>query len=422
MFRDRVTAIFNSRAFRIVFSLLVAFALWIYVEYMENEDVQSRKIEVEVDYLNDALVTDHNLIITEYRTTDITFVFSGKRSVISKLYTSGAVRVVADLSEVKEGFNEIQYTIVYGNGINQSDLTIDSSSDEFAYVMVEKLEKKTVQVVARAEGQLALDGYQAETPTISPDTITVYGTKAEVERVANARVNILRENLTKTVSDKMEFELIDADGEVIVSELLTTDRDTVTVTIPIRMIKDVTLTVSPIWGAGATVENTIITVSPETITIAGEPEELAINSISLTTIDLTMFESFHTVTVPIILSNDITNVSGITEAEVTISIKGLETKTFTVPRESIQVVNEHEGFETSLYTENLLITIRGPAEELDGITVDNIRVVLDLEASGATIGNSTQKVSVRVDGDTATSCGAIGEYSVTVRVSEADGT
>ena len=419
MVREKVNLVFNSRVFRLVFSLLVAIALWLYVEYSENEDIPSSGIRVAVEFLNPEIVADRNLIISEYRTENITLEFSGKRSTIGKLRNSGAVIVTADLADIKQaGPNSLQYTVTYGDGINQNDLSIISRSDNYVIVVVENAVRKEIPIVSKVDGQLAADGYQAETLIFTPETIWISGPQSEVERVTSARVNVQRENLTKTVTADMAFTLIDEDGEEVVSDFINADRESITVVIPIRMIKDIPLTANFSFGAGATVENMVVTISPEAITVSGEPELLnSMNSLPLTTIDLTMFDSYYTTTVPIILPNDITNVTGITEAEITISIRGLETANFSVPLQNVQFVNETPGYTTSAITSKLDVTVRGKAEELALITEDNIRIIVDMFEFGDSTGIFTPAARVRVDGDGASSCGAIGEYMVTVRVS-----
>lgn len=421
MVRDKVNSLFNNRIFRLIFSLLVAIALWIYVEYTENEDIQSGGIRVAVEFLNPELVTDRNLIITEKLTKNITLEFSGKRSNVGKLRSNGAIHIIADLDDVTSaGLNVLHYTVTYGPGIDQSGLSIISRSEDYVLVNVETAKKTEIPIVTKVDGQIAADGYQAEAPIFSPEKITISGPRSEVDRVEAARVNIRRENLTKTVTSEMEFTLIDEDGNEIKSELITPDRDVVTVTIPIRMIKDVALAINLLPGAGATSENTIYTIEPAMITLSGEPEDLSMNSIALATIDLTLFESYHTGKYQIILPNTITNVTGITEAEVTISIKGLETKNFTVPLQNVQFTNETPGYETTSITTELEVKVRGTAEELALITEDNIRIIVDMTEFGDTIGAFSQPARIRIDSSTPTSCGAIGEYKVYVRVTPED--
>ncbi|MDR0839646.1 MAG: hypothetical protein LBN99_08435, partial [Oscillospiraceae bacterium] len=417
-FRERANKIFESRAFYIVFSVVLSITLWVYVERVENEDIDSLGIAVNVEFLNPEIVADRRLIITSLGSERLTFKFSGKRSAISKLYDSGAVRVTADLADITSpGLNMLGYTISYAEGIDPKTVTVLSRSDNYIAVNVEKVFERQVPVTAIYSGDnVAAEGYQAEPAIFAPENVTVYGPQSEVDRVTAVRVDILRENLSKTVTAEMPYTPIDADGNAVAGDNLSFDRDTVSVTIPIRMVKDITLTATLIPGAGATMENTVVTVSPSVITLSGDTETLGIiNSITIATIDLTKFESFYTVTVPIAIPNDVSNLTGTTEAEITVTIKGLEVKHMSASSSNLQIVNATAGLTATLITTSVDVAIRGPAELLDAITPESVRVVADLSEFGGTTGTFTVPARVYLDGSFG-DCASVGDYKVTVRV------
>ncbi|MDR2421386.1 MAG: hypothetical protein LBD49_04730 [Oscillospiraceae bacterium] len=414
--RRRVNKIFESRAFYIVFSVLASIALWVFVERIENKDIDSLDIRVPVEFTNPELVADRRLVVTSVATENVTLRFSGKRSTISKLYDAGAVRVTANLADIAEpGTNMLRYSIIYASGIDERGVVVISRSDTYISVNVESLYDKTVPLTAKIEGDIAAEGYLAEPAVFNPDTVVVRGPRTEVERVASARVLIRRENQSRTLTAEMTFTPVDADGGEIVSDKLTFDRDTVSVTIPIRMVKEVALTVNAIYVSGATTENTVITIEPETVSLSGDAEALGMNSITLATIDLSKFESFHSARYPILLPNGINNLTGATEAEVTISIRGLETKRITATSSNLQIVNETPGYTAELITKSVDVAVRGTADALEDITAESVRIAADLAEYGETIGTFTVPARVYIDGDFG-DCGPIGDYKATVRV------
>ena len=423
--QDRINKVLESRVFLIIFSIFVAVAFWIYVEHTLNEDIESRGIRAEIQYLHPELVTDRRLVITDYETQEVTLRFTGKKNVIDKLYEQGAVRVTADLSNVvSAGLNSVEYRVTYADGIDARDVTISSRSTQTNYVSihVEKAFDKQVPVVAEYTGlSVAAEGYQAEQPIFVPESVTVYGPQSVVESVAAVRVEVRRENLSKTVTEELAFVAIDADKNVIESDMLTFDRDAISVTVPIRMIKDVVLTINPIYGAGATAENTVVTITPEKLTLTGEGELLSsLNSLTLATIDMTKFESFYTVTLPIVIPNDMVNLTGVNEADVTITITGLETRRVTVPYTSLQVTNESAGYTADLITASIEVLLRGTTAQLDAITTNNVRIVADLADYGETAGTFTVPAKVYLDGQFG-DCGAVGDYKIAVRVTKDSG-
>jgi hypothetical protein len=79
---------------------------------------------------------------------------------------------------------------------------------------------------------------------------------------------------------------------------------------------------------------------------------------------------------------------------------------------NIQVTKRPEGFTERLITQSLDVVFRGKAADIDQITADNIRIVVDLTALGASSGTNTVPARVYFDGFD--NVGAIGEYKVTV--------
>ncbi|MDR0446560.1 MAG: hypothetical protein LBH17_05975 [Oscillospiraceae bacterium] len=414
--RKKINKIFESRAFYVVFSILASIALWVFVERVVNEDIESRGVHIPVEFINPEVLTDRRLVVTDAATDGITLYFSGKRGEISKLYDPGAVRVTANLADITSpGQNTLGYSVTFAAGIDEKGLTITSRSAAFISLRVENAVSKPVPLTAKIDGDIAAEGYLAEPAVFNPETVMVYGPRTEVERIAAARVLIQRENQSRTLTTEMTFTPVDADGIEMESDKLTFDRDTVTVTIPILMVKEVTLTVNAIYASGATTENTVISISPGSLSLSGDAELAGMNSLTLATIDLTKFESFHSATYPILLPNGINNLTGATEAEVTISITGLETKRVTATGANLQIINETPGYTAQLVTQSVDTTVRGAAGAIEAVTAESVRIVADLAEYGDTIGTFTVPARVYLDGSF-DGCGPIGDYKLTVRV------
>jgi YbbR domain-containing protein len=412
MVNKRFRAIFSSKTFYIIFSLLASVALWLYVEYIENPDTTNLISGIAVEFLNRDLVTDKRLVVTEVEVETLSLRLSGKRGVVWSLDKSN-IHVTVDLAQITgSGQNKLDYRITYPDTVSARDITVVSRSEDYITVNVENIFDKSVQIFGEyTEGNIAMEGYQAETMTFAPDTITVYGPESLVLPIARAQVYIQRSNLIKTTVEDLPYTLLDANGDELSTDGLTFDRETVTVTIPIKMVKDVPLRVKLIDGAGATEENTIVTVTPEKLTLSGEAADMNLNYILLATVDLSKFESSYTSSFTVVLPNGINNLTGTTEAVVTISIAGLDT--IHLSATNIQTVNVTEGYVASLITQSLDVVIRGKADDIAGLTAENIRVVADLTDLGDTTGTYSVYAKVMADGASA-DVGAVGDYKVTV--------
>ena len=176
-------------------------------------------------------------------------------------------------------------------------------------------------------------------------------------------------------------------GEECSTVGLTCSEDVVTATLPLLLVKEVPLSVDIIEGAGATKANTKIKVEPDSITLAGDSAVLTgMNKIVLDTIDLTDFEKTFSQTYTIPIDNDMNNLTGVTEAKVTVEIVGLETRVFKV--KNISCTNVTEGYEADIISESIDVIIRGTPEQLDQLKGDNIRAVADLTDYKESTGSS----------------------------------
>jgi hypothetical protein len=413
MVKDRLRKIYTSKAFYIVFSILASVTIWLYISYIEDPDKTVTIKGIKVEFLNGDYVTERGLVITHIETSTLTLGFRGRRNTVTKL-SSTNVSATVDLSEIKStGVYQLDYDIVYPIDFNASAVTISSRSASFIQVTVDNLVKKDIPVYGSFNGSVA-EGYQADPLELAPSVITVSGPQEIIKKIASAWVYVSRENLSKTVEDNLPFKLMDEDGNQINSDKLVFSQNTIHVTVRVKKVKEVPLTVTYITGAGADESNTVAVIKPATITVAGDAETLdGYNQIVLGTVDLTKFESTTTLTFPIVLPNDTTNLTGTTEAEVTITVSGLESTSLRAT--NIDTINTPAGYATTVVTKDLNVLLRGREEELRRVRPSNIRIVADLSGLGATTGTYSVPAKVYVDGGFET-VGAIGEYKVTVKL------
>ena len=221
------------------------------------------------------------------------------------------------------------------------------------------------------------------------------------------------DDLTMTRTADIPVVLIDTDGNTMDSTGLEFDVPTVTVTIPISMMKEVPLYIQCVYGAGATEANTVIKIEPSTITISGDTSVVSgINRIDLTTIDLTDFSLTFQDTFSIPLQDGVENVTGTTQADVSIEITGVDTKIFTLT--NISYRNLPSGYTVEeITTRSLEVRIRAPQDVLDQIQPSNLSAVADLSDISQ---SGDMFVPVRIIVDGFTDVGAVGDYSIGIRI------
>jgi YbbR domain-containing protein len=422
MVKERIKKIFSSRIFYIIFSLLASISVWLYVSYIENPDITVTVRNVKVEVLNVDYLTDKGLVVTDITTDTVSLRFTGKRNIVTRL-TNSNVAAAVDLSEIKEkGVKSLDYDISYPIDINPTSFVMSKSVD-YITVTVDNLASKEVEVRGSFDGGVA-EGYQAEPIELSPAMIKVSGPQEILSKISYAWVPVYRDNLSKTLEEKLPFTLMDDNGHAVVSDELTVSQDTIDIVIPVVMIKEIPLSVNLIYGAGTDSSNCSLKITPSVVSVSGDAETLNdINQILLGTVDTAKFLNTQTTEFPVVLPNEVKNLTGITEATVTVTIAGLESMRAT--SENIDVKNIRTGYSAIIITRSVDILLRGTAAEIAKITPDvfgktavpvSYRVVADLSELGDTTGTYSVLAKVYVDGEA--DVGAVGEYKITVTITK----
>lgn len=408
--------LYDSRAFWMIVSLLASLAIWVYVTSMQSTEFSQTFYGVEVELVGESTLREtKNMVITDLDTSTVTVRIKGPRRIVAGLDPSD-LKACVDVSKLsRSAYTTQQYYISYPDGTDTTNINDSNKSPSTISFMVSPLNTKTVQVRGSFDGSLA-EGYTAETPVFEPATITVSGADANLKDVSYAWVTFGKENVDSTYKVETGFTLMNENGEECSTVGLTCSEDVVTATLPLLLVKEVPLSVDIIEGAGATKANTKIKVEPDSITLAGDSAVLTgMNKIVLDTIDLTDFEKTFSQTYTIPIDNDMNNLTGVTEAKVTVEIVGLETRVFKV--KNISCTNVTEGYEADIISESIDVIIRGTPEQLDQLKGDNIRAVADLTDYKESTGQFMPNVKIVVDGST--DVGAVGQNTISIEIRKA---
>lgn len=396
-----------------IVSLIASLVFWIYISSVETEEFKQTFRGVKLELVGETILRDSkNLVITDLDTNTVTIEVVGPRRVVAGLDNDEIVAQI-DVSKLsRSAYTSQPYVVVFPDGTDTANLNVSRKTPETVNFLVSPQTSKSIQVRGSFDGTLA-EGYTAETPVFEPATITVMGSEAYLKNIEYAWVTFSKEDVDSTYSVETGFTLMDANNEACSTTGLSFSTDVVTATLPLLTLKEVKLDVNLIEGAGATRENTKISIDPASVVLAGDSELLGgMNKIVLATIDLSDFSSSLTETFSIPLDNEITSTTGITEASVTVEIVGLETKAFRVS--NISCTNVTEGFNAEIITQYLDIVLRGDPEVLEQIKDENIRAVADLTDMNESTGTYMPKVKIYVDGFK--NVGAIGENSITIEI------
>lgn len=416
MRKSRINKIFDSKLLYFIIALFVSFALWLYVSSVEKVTVEETFTNIPLVFAGADTIRDtRELVVTQVSNNSVTIKVEGQRTVISKLKDlKDELKAVIDISSITEPVNNrTNFTISFPEEIDPNDITILSRTPSIIEYYIDKQSTKTINVECRFVGNVA-EGFIVSQPVSDPLTVRISGPEKIIEQVDHAYIEINREDVDSTLQFSAEYQLIGTDGSVIADDSIVRETSTVNVTLPVEASKEVALSVDIIYAPETGSENAIVTIEPSAITIVGDAELLAgINRISLGQIDLSDVDGVFEKTYPIVLDNGIKNQSGTTEAQVTVEIRGLETKEFII--NNFSCTNVPEGYTADIFTKSLTVKIRADSETINKIAANNIRAVADLTDYSDTVGDFTVPVKIYIADYSA--AGAVGDYSIYVSVS-----
>ena len=408
----------ESKGLYVAISILLAIAFWLYVRAENDIPVQNVVRGIPIQIMSEDVLEARGLMVSEVNPDTINITFEGSSSVVPRLNRNN-VTVTVDVSRItSEGEHDLTYTVNMPTNLNTTGGSgITRTSDVTSItVTVVPLYTREIPIEGTFVGDVA-GGYQAGELEITPETVIISGEESAVNQVARAVVEVGGDSLTSTYTGELPITLLDRDGQVIENDQISLSVDTALVILPVEVVKEVPLTVNLIPGGGISQDDidryVQVDIQPESITIAGAAEDIEpVSEISLGDIDLSQIITTGTFEMPIELANELTNISGVTRATVTVTIQGLETRTLSVS--NFELRNVSEGFHAEMVTESIDIQIRGPGDSLDQISPSQILVVGDLTDIISATGRYTVPARVYLNGPS--DVGVVGEYNVTVQV------
>lgn len=407
----------DSKIFWALVSLFAALFFWVYVTGVESDDYTRTFRGVGIEFVGKSVLTERGLVATDINTGTVTLEVSGPRRIVASM-SSDDIKAQINVSNLSQASNaSMQYTVCFPDGTDTSELTIIRKIPETVSFTVSKQVTKVVPVKGSFDGSVA-ENYMAEPAEYEPSIISISGPEVYLKDVSYAWVSFGRdETVDSTYSTEIGYTLMNEDKEPVQGDGITSNVDLITATLPILKLKDVPLDIELIYKSGADSSNTVVSIEPKVITLAGDSSILdGLNRINLGTISTDEFENAYSSVLPIVIDNSLINVAGINEAEVSVKIDGLSTKMFKLAAGNISIINVTDGYEAEILSKGLEVTLRGTEEDLGNIKSENIRAVADLKDFDATEGSHIVRATIFVDGTDKS--GAIGEHKIQIEISK----
>ena len=381
----------KSKVLYALMSLIISFGLWVYVITVVSPESEGVFYNVPVVLNNESILNDNGLMIVPGEAPMVTLKLKGNRSDLNKLKSSD-ITLLADLSRIDgAGQKKLSYSISFPG--NMSFEVLNQQPSEIT-VSIAEWTTKEVDVQVSYLGSTPLD-YIADTDGVELDyrTVTVTGPKEVVDQITQAVIEVDLENQNQTISQSYRYTLCDAEGTPVDAATVQTSIAEVQLTLRILQVKEIALKLNVTYGGGATEQTSEILIDPLTIKVAGSEKLLeGLENLTLGSVDLSELLEDKEFTFPINLPEGIENLSGVTEAKVSVKFPGLKVKTLKVSR--ITAI-PGSNMRVTLTTKVLEVTVRGTQSQIDAMTEQDLYARVD--CADAELGEGKFKAQIFVD-------------------------
>ncbi len=420
--RFSLSALFNNNKFLLVFSFVVSFTLWLWVSVEKSPVIEEviASVPVRID-LEESIPAQLGLEIfgnTEYK-VDVTV--TGKKFIVSTI-TADDIKVAAQTNYVDSAGNKT-LTLKATNNSNK-DFEIKAISQNYISVFFDTLKESEFalepNVVADVE-KLVVDGCVLGNPILSRNTVSVSGPASEVSKITGAVATYtINKTLDTTTTVTPEIELTGAASVQLANTTVNVGETEITMTLPVlktvNLPTTVTLKNAP---AGYLTGNLNISVYPASINVGVPVEQLEqTKEVSIGTVDFSELNSGNnTFKFSADSVTDYEINENVKNFRATINITDVTSTTLNIPAENITIAKQNDNYQSTVSSQYInSVKILGPADEIAGLTAQNVLGEIDLAAFELNAGNNSVPVKFTVKG--ASHCWAYGEYSVNINATE----
>lgn len=375
-----------------IICLVAAIILWLYVSEVEATDYESTFKGVAVELANTSALDGRGMAIYSGTGNLVDVTVTGKRSVINK-YSSEDIRVYADVSRIeKSGRHTVSVTAELPQG-----LQLSSVSQSSVNVYVDETVTYEVNVETRYGTSVVPQGYSLGTPLPEFSTVSVTGPRTVLDTLDCAELVLDLGEVSTTLTVTQNVVLKDKLGNTISNQYVRLGRSSIKVTVPVYTEKTVPLLVDFKHGY-FTDANSTVTVSPETVTLKGDPTVLSgYDSIKVATIDETALVEDYTESYILNLPEGVISSDNVTNVDVSVEHKGTEVRSFTLDSDDVLVTGA-AGKDYEIVSDKITVMVRGVSGRLNGLDADDITVTVDLSRYEDVSGRTDIKADVTVSG------------------------
>ena len=404
----------RSKVVRIVISILVAIAMWLYVdlERAPERTMTIRDIPVEFSGENTTLADKTLMLLSGYDTT-IDLKIRGPKRELVKMNRDN-VRVIASTSSIDSvGVHQLDWTVSFPDGVVRTNVSVEKASLSQITVTVGELYTKEVPVECQVVGEVA-EGYFTGDVVLDPEVLTLRAQRDDLLNVSCAKLTVDISGATRSVVQTVDVQLYDYDGNPVENSNIRTNTSLIQAKVPVLTTREVELAVEFSGVPGAAMNSIKCDITPKTVRLNGEADVLdSIDKLVLATLhvdDLELHQQNSYVVTP---PDGTWLVNGNEVATADITLEGIEEKSLTAT--SIEFDKLPSGLYAIAPDGGLTVRLWGLSEEIEAVTAENLRVIADMSA---VTGQGTVTVPVTVTISGFNDVTVRGTYELTVTVTD----
>lgn len=404
----------RSKVVRIVISILVAIAMWLYVdlERAPERTMTIRDIPVEFSGENTTLADKNLMLLSGYDTT-IDLKIRGPKRELVKMNRDN-VRVIASTSSIDSvGVHQLDWTVSFPDGVVRTNVSVEKASLSQITVTVGELYTKEVPVECQVVGEVA-EGYFTGDVVLDPEVLTLRAQRDDLLNVSCAKLTVDISGATRSVVQTVDVQLYDYDGNPVENSNIRTNTSLIQAKVPVLTTREVELAVEFSGVPGAAMNSIKCDITPKTVRLNGEADVLdSIDKLVLATLhvdDLELHQQNSYVVTP---PDGTWLVNGNEVATADITLEGIEEKSLTAT--SIEFDKLPSGLYAIAPDGGLTVRLWGLSEEIEAVTAEDLRVIADMSA---VTGQGTVTVPVTVTISGFNDVTVRGTYELTVTVTD----
>ena len=380
-----------------ILSIVLAAFVWLLIMNVADPVVTETFSNVTVQIINDEVFSSRGYDYSVESGDKVDIKVKGKRSKVDKLSESD-FKATADLNSIN---NMYMVTITVECTSEYADELVVSLRNETMALKIEDQDTQPFNVRVVRTGDVK-EGYYCYETKASSTLVQVTGSVTQMQALKEVVATVDIEGKSNTFTADCELVAYDFQGNQIDPQKLSFSADSVSVTIGICPTKPVDIEIytedSP--AAGYYVEK--VEFAPQNILIAAE--ETILRSISMLRIPCSVKGATENIEVQLdvadYLSDKYANACFLADVNSHISavvtVSPLAERTLELTTRSIRPENLAEGLECEVFSViSSTVVVRGPASEIDRLTIDDLKLYIDL--TGCVAGTYSRQIKIGIN-------------------------